>query len=160
MAAAAIPYIGLALGVYGTVQQANAASDAASYNAQAAEAQAKTARSQAAYEALRHRRQSEQHLGAIRAGYARSGVTLDGSAVDILGSSAMEAEADNMLIEYGGMLRASGFQNQADVDRLSGRTRRDAGYLTAASTALAGGYDAYSSRKRGADTAAVAPYLP
>jgi hypothetical protein len=123
----------------GSIQQGQAARSAANYNAQVAENNAAAARAQAAENARRQRVMNKKALGSIRAGYGASGVTLEGSPLDVLEESAMNAELDALSIEHAGLVRALGFQNDAALERFGGRNASRAGYMGAAAALLGGG---------------------
>lgn len=138
--------IGTGLSAGGAIYQAQAASSAARSNANIADQNAVLSRQQAALEAARHRRQSAKLLAGIRTGYLSSGLTLDGSPLDVLEESALNAEYDNMRITYGGELKARGYSDSAALDRMRARNSETAGYL-GASAALIGGYGNYVKLK-------------
>lgn len=140
--AAAAPFLTggfAALQAVGAIQQGQAAKAAANYNAQVADNNAAMARAQAAENARRQRIMGAKALGSIRAGYGASGVTLEGSPLDVLEESAMNAELDALSIEHAGLVKSLGFQNEAALDRFGGRNAARAGYMGAASALLGGG---------------------
>lgn len=139
---------GLALGVYGTIQQSQAIASSNYANAQIAEQNATLARDAAAAEARRHKLQTQGMLAHIRGQYAAGGVSLEGSPMDVLANSAANAELDNMLITYGGELKGRGLQDTASMDRSSARNATSAGYYNAAANALLGGSNVYTSNMR------------
>lgn len=122
----------------GAIYQGMAASKAAKMNAEANDAAASATRQQAQLEAQRQRVQAAKALGAIRTGYAASGVTLEGNPLDVLAESAYNAEIDNQLILKGGEIRAQGFERSASLDRQRARNAETSGYLSAAGSLLGG----------------------
>lgn len=123
--AVALPFIMIGMSVLGAMSSANAAkkqaaneSAAAEYNAGIADRNAGIARDQAAQDAEAQRRTNTQKLGSIRAGYGASGVTMEGSPLDVLQMSAYNAELDVQNIKYKGELRALGYEDTAGLDRM------------------------------------------
>ena len=149
-----IPFLGIisaAIGAVAAIQQGRAADRAAKYNAQIAEQNATVARQQASAAAEQQRRENVRRLGSIRANVAGSGLSLEGSALDILEESATEAELQRQNIIYEGEVRATGQQGQAALSRAEGRTARTTGYLRAGSSLLGAATEYYTQNplKRG-----------
>jgi hypothetical protein len=132
---------GAAVSAIGQIQQGKAAKQAGEYNALTAERNALVARQQASAEATAQQREASQRLGAIRAAYGASGVTVEGSPLDVLSDSASLAELDRQTIEYKGSLRALGYEDTAALDRAQGKSAQRAGYMGAASSVLMGASD-------------------
>lgn len=145
MEAAAIATLAAAaIGAVGSIQQGQAGKTAANYNAQLAQNNATYAGQQSAEEARRQRIMGAKAVGAARAGYGASGVSIEGSPLDVLEESARSAELDALSIEHGGQVRSIGFRNEATLDRFRGSAASRAGYMGAAATLLKGGAQAYS----------------
>ncbi|MGH8743488.1 MAG: hypothetical protein ACREUY_04340, partial [Burkholderiales bacterium] len=103
--AQAIPIImlaGAALSAYGAIQQANAQKQASQFNAALNERNATIAVQQAGADALQVRRHAAQVQGAAVAGYGASGVTLEGSPLDVLSDSAAQASLAESTVRYRG----------------------------------------------------------
>lgn len=146
--AAVLPFATAAAAVVstlGTISQARAASSASKYNAALNEQNARIANEQAASAAEQQRISNYRKLGSIRAGYGASGVTNDGSPMDVLADSFTQGEYDVQNIIYQGKLRAAGYQNNASLDRADAKNSMKSGYINAASTALLGGKKTYDS---------------
>lgn len=144
--AAAIPFIALAFTVVSTISQAQAAKKEANYNAAISERNAGIARDQAAADAEAQGRFARQKIGAARAAYGASGVTQEGSPIDVLAMSAANAELDRQNILYKGELRATGYQDTANLDRMRGSSAVKRGYGEAASSILTGAGKYYSNK--------------
>jgi hypothetical protein len=127
----------------GAIAQGNAARAAGEYNAQLAEQNAVLAQQQAAEEERRFRVGANKRLGAMRAAYSASGVTMEGSPMDVMEESMRTSEIDALTIRQGGRASASAYQSEAQLARMGGRTRQQAGYLSASSELLRGGTDYY-----------------
>lgn len=130
----------------GTVVQANGAtavagaqSRAANYNAQIAQQNSVIAGQQgvAAVEALR--RDQARALGRMKALYGASGVDPEtGSPMEVLADSARSAELDVLTTQYNYDLKAAGYQDQANLDRMNAVNARAAGAINATSAVLRG----------------------
>lgn len=140
----ALMAVGTAVSVAGSLSQANAARAAGDYNATLAETNASLSRVQAAEQARRYGVSARKQLGAMRAAYGASGVTMQGSPMDVLGESAYTAALDSLTIRQGGEANASAYESQAVLDRLQGKSQQQGGYYSAASELLKGGYQTYS----------------
>lgn len=143
---------GTAMSAIGAIQQGKAASNAAKYNAQLAERNAQIARDQASADEARQRRMAYIRQGALRAGYGASGVSVEGSPLDILEMSAAQEELDALTIRYRGELGATGYEAQAALDRAQAAGASRQGYLKAGSEILMGGARAYYYGKGGTST--------
>lgn len=131
--------------VVGALQQASAASKADKYNAAVATQNAQIAKDQADMQLRQQQTDSYRKLGAIKAGYGASGVTSDGSPMDILADSYTQSELDASTIVYNGKVRAAGYTNSANLDRAAASNATTAGYMDAASKALTGGTKTYAA---------------
>lgn len=140
--------IGTAVSAVGAIQQGRAAEKAANYNAAIADRNAVVATQQAAANEAAQRKIDRRRMGAMRAGYGASGVTSDGSVLDVLGDSIAEAELNALNIRYEGDLAAQGYGDSAASSRASGKDARTAGYMQAGSSLLLGGSKAYDIYER------------
>lgn len=151
------------IGAYSAIQsgknqsaQYRAQQDAANYNAEIQSQNARVARQQAGAREEAHRRQARQVLGEQRAALAQAGAGLSGSAADVYGQSAANAELDALNIRYEGELDARGLLAQSELTTFEGKvsgmnakSAKRAGYVNAASSLLAGGSKAYGYAKGG-----------
>lgn len=129
--------------VVSQMKQSEMADNAASYNAKREYDNAVLSRQQAAEDERSFRVFSRKALGDIRTGYSASGVSLEGSAQDILEESAAEAEMDALRIKHGGEVKAQGFQSDATLSRMKAEAASEGGYFQAAGTLLGGAKQAY-----------------
>lgn len=139
--APAIPYIigaGAAVSAVGTIGTAISARNAANWNAQKNEQDAAYSTQMAGIEEQRQRMQARKQIGAMRAGYGANGLQIDASVEDILAESASNAELDALLIRQGGVARATGLRNEANLDRTQGKNAMRTGALSAAGVLLSG----------------------
>lgn len=139
--AVAIPIMmvaGAAISAAGAISQAQAQQRAAEYNAKLNERNATIATQQSTAAVDQQRREAEQVFGSMRAGIGASGVTQEGSPMDVLASSITQAKLDEHNILYRGELKRMGYEESANLDRMSGRTAKEQGYWNAASNMLTG----------------------
>lgn len=128
---------GLVSGI-GSLMQAQAAAQAAEFNAKVNEINAKTARWQAGADAKQRRREKMRAMGSMRAQYSANGVQLAGSALDVASDSFLEMTLDEKMVVYGGEVKATDFENQAKLNKMEARSHRVAGGIGFISGALSG----------------------
>lgn len=156
--AMAIPIMmiaGGALAAAGSLKQAQAQQAASEYNAAISERNAITVRAQADSDAAAFRQQMTLREGSLIAGYGASGVTGDGSPLDVLGMSAANAKRDELMIQYKSDLAAMGYRETAVLNRMQGGQAIEAGNYQAASsllTGVSGGVANYTAATRGYGT--------
>ena len=129
---------GAVISAIGAINQGQQAKDAANYNAAVANNNAIAARQQAAANAAAQERKSRMQLGSIRAGYGASGITMEGSAMDVLEASAATAELDRQNILYGGELKAGGYESTAGLELMRGEHAVTSSYYAAGGALLRG----------------------
>jgi hypothetical protein len=115
--------------VAGGISQMNAANAAADYEKKAA-----------AENARRQKIDAQKQIGRVRANYGASGVTMEGSPLDVLEESARTAELDRLTILQGGKLRAQQYKARGQ-DALIG------GITSAAGTLLGGSLDFFEGQQ-------------
>ena len=135
----ALAAVGTAVSVAGAMSAAGAEADAANYNRIVAERNAQAAQQQAAQTAMIQQRQARQQMGAAAVAYGAAGVTPEGSPLDVLGSSASNAELDRQTIIYHGALQAAGYGDEAALDAARVGSAQTAGITSAAGTLASGG---------------------
>lgn len=144
---------GTAMSVVGALSGASSASSAAKYNAQLNQQNAQIATQQGDAQAIQQRRLDEMRMGTIRAGYGASGVVGgEGSPLDVLSSSAAQAELDTQNVIYNSRLKAMGYTNNAILDQSRAAAASSKGLYGAASAALIGGTKAYGMYTAGTGT--------
>jgi hypothetical protein len=139
IAGTALAAVGTAVSVAGAMSAADAQAQAANYNAMVARNAATAAQQQAQQTAEIQQRQAKQQLGAISVGYGASGVTSEGSPLDVLASSASNSELDRQNIIYHGNLQAAGYGDEASLDAARVGSAQTAGMTSAAGLLLSGG---------------------
>ncbi|MGH7964902.1 MAG: virion core protein, T7 gp14 family, partial [Candidatus Binatia bacterium] len=115
----------------GYMQSASAESRAAKYNERVAQNNATIARTQGAIAEDQHRRKMVKILGHNRAAYGASGVTMEGSPLDVLSDVASQGELDAQIIRYNTEAKARGFQGTAGLESMRADDARTSGYLSA-----------------------------
>lgn len=136
---------GAGISFLGAMYQGQQAQQQANFNAAVAEKNARLSKQKAAVDEQRSRVASKKQLGSIRAGYAASGVNLEGTALDVLSESAATAELDALTIRYGGEMESQAFSEQAVQDRRAGEAAKTGSYMSGAGSLLMGGAQAYKS---------------
>lgn len=132
----------------GSIAAASSQSNASRYNAQLADRNATVATQQGEVAAEQQRRVNQMRLGSIQAGYGASGVTMEGSPLDVLAESASQAELEAQNIKYNASLKAMGYGDQAALDRSSAANAETAGMYSAAGSLLTG-YGRYKAMGTG-----------
>lgn len=134
----ALMAVGTATSVAGSLMSGAGAANAAEYNAAIARRNAAIARSQATADAADKRRSNNRTLGAIHAVYGSSGLTLNGSSLDVLADTAAEQELDARRIEYKGDLRVMDQMERAALLEAQAESARTASYLSAFGNLVSG----------------------
>lgn len=132
-----IMMLGTAVQAVGAIGQANAAKGAHKYNAELREQDAQVALEQAAVDAFRVGQQGRQAQGELAAGIGASGGSAEDS-MDVIRMSAANAKLDQETVMYKGRLKATGYYNDARLERQAGVVAERQGYLNAASSILTG----------------------
>lgn len=128
---------GTAISVVGAMQQGEAASKAARWNALADQQQARAAQDQSAFQASQTARLTRLKVAAATAGSAENGVA-GGSTDALLGSIQDTGNLDAMIQVYDGSVRATGYNNEATLQNMAASQDMTAGYIGAASKAFGG----------------------
>lgn len=116
--------LGSGLSAMGSIRSGQAQAGAAEYNARLANIEAGS-------KAMQARRTGQQYIGAARAGRAKSGVTAEGTPLLAIAESAANAEIDALNAQWGGRM-------EAGLYRAQGRSAKQAGYIGAGTSLLAG----------------------
>lgn len=127
-----------------SMQQANAASNAASFNASQSRINADIATKQAAQDEQSFRMMNQKQIGQSRTAYGASGVGLEGSPLELLSSNAALMELDALRIRQGGANKAQGYYSDAQLNDMKSSSASTGGYISASAQLLGGaahGYD-------------------
>ena len=134
---------GAAVSAVGAISAGQAQANASKYQANIATQNANAAQQQAQQAALLQEQKTAQLLGTQRAGYGGSGITSEGSPLDVLSSTASAAELDRQTILYQGHIRAAGYQDDATLARMAGDAAVTNSYFSATGAIL----NAYATDK-------------
>lgn len=96
-----------------------AARNQAEFESDVAKQNATISRQRAAAEAARVRRDTQRRIGATQNAFGASGVTLEGTPIEVLGDQAMVGEEDAQLILFGG--EGEAYQHLADASAAKSR---------------------------------------
>lgn len=152
---AAIPAIIMGVGMAGSLtggimkaqgdeQKGEVEGSIQDYKAKIADQNAGLAIQQAAENERKARAEGAQSLGAGRAAYGASGVTMEGSPTEVLAQGAAQSELNALTIRHAGQVQAVGYRNEANLARYEGNAARTTGYVAGAADLLAGGATAAS----------------
>jgi hypothetical protein len=131
----------------GALSSAHAKKNAAEYNQEIAEQNAKVALDQANVNESAQRRRAARALGRQVTATA-DGPGLSGTGLDLIEQSAAEAELDALNIRYAGKLGFMSNQARGELYGMEAENAETAGYLNAGSAALSG-YGGYVKNKKG-----------
>lgn len=140
--AAAAPYLIAATAVaggyaaYSSYQQGKFQQKVANNNAEVANQMATQAIERGQRDEMRHRLKVAHMKSDQRAAFGASGRDISGSALDILGDTAMMGELDALTIRYNAQLEGYGQEVQAENFKAQGKLDRQAGNAQAAGTLL------------------------
>jgi hypothetical protein len=104
---------------------------------QQGQANAKLAKQEAAFEEDANRMRARQILAEQRVGYAKAGVTLEGSPLNVMEDTAAQAELDALAIRFGGRTKSLKYRSEGFEGLVSG--------VGQAGQALLTGYTAMSN---------------
>ena len=96
-------------------------------NAAAIRQQAEIARQNAEFNAKQQREKGKRDISRARTGFAKGGVEIAGTPVEVLGEMAAEVEFDALTTLYGGELEAQSMLNRANLSQYEGRVERARG---------------------------------
>lgn len=139
IAGIAVSAIGTGVAAYSAIQQGNAAASASNYNATVADQNAIAAQQQAQQDAQLQSARDKQLLGAQAAAYGASGVDSgSGSPLDVLGSTASNAELSRQTILYKGRLKAAGYNDESQLDAATAANAQSNAAFSASGILLSG----------------------
>lgn len=132
----------------GVVYSAQQQKKTADYRAKLAEEAGEEVQAGTEVEKARAEREGKRLLARQRAMYAKSGVKMEGSPLEVLADTQAELDLDQMIIEHGGMSRASAYEREGMFLRQQGKSAQTAGYIGAGSSLLSGLSSTFSSYKK------------
>ncbi len=128
------------------LSSANARQNAAKYNQEVSEQNAKITLDQTSANESAQRRRNARMLGQ-QVTRAVDGPGLSGTGLDVIQQSASEAELDALNIRYSGQLGFMSNQSRAELYGMAADDAQTSGYVNAGSAALSG-YGGYTKAKR------------
>lgn len=135
---------------YSTYRQGQTAEAIAENQAQQQRLNAIALRQKAEFEVEQQRARVRKFKGAQRFSLLASGVQLEGTALDILADTEVQARIDRDIIRHNAELAALGLEQQARISAFTGREAATAGKISAGSTLLASA-GKFARRKRSDD---------
>ena len=130
--------IGTAVGAMAQVKSGLDAKKAGKMNADIANANAAEVRRTAGVNAAKQEREGRMRQGQLKASTAAAGISMEGSALDVVAESARQEELERQAILSGGAAQAASFEQTARVERKTGNAALTSGFLQAGSTLATG----------------------
>lgn len=131
------------------MMEGEAAYKAAKYNAALARKNAGYIREQSVSDSKRANVEGRKVLGDMRVAFGNSGVTIEGSAFDVMLESARAVKQDEMNIRTQGERQATAVEQGAALTEFEGKTARTLGYVKAAGHLASGASKAATSGATG-----------
>lgn len=122
----------------GAFEQGNASAAAASYNQKISNYNATVTTQQGQIVEQQVRQASARNLGQQRANIGASGLSSDGSALDVLQESAYNAEMDALNTRYNYATKAQSYRMEGQLQGMQSENDKTAGGLNASSILLSG----------------------
>ena len=138
---------GTVVSAYSAYQQGKMQRDLNEYNAKIAENNKVLADQQYAIDHNEHQKRYRRLLGNQRVSYAKSGVTMEGSVIDVIEDSAIASNWEIQKMKYNRDVRKAGYTASATRSRFVGQSAYWAGKMNAAGTLLTDGMDTYNYGK-------------
>ena len=134
---------GTVVSAYSAYQQGKMQRDLNEYNAQIAENNKVLADQQHAIDFKEHQKRYRRLLGKQRVSYAKSGVAIEGSAIDVIEEGAIDSAWQVAIMKYNRDVKKAGYAASAQRSRFVGDAAYYAGKWNAAGTLLSGGSATY-----------------
>lgn len=150
--AVAVPILmaaGAAVSIYGTLRQGQQNQQTDQFNADLAFHNAQLARDQATQDEMRYRIAASKQIGHTEASIGASGITGEGSGMDILRESVRNSELDAQAIHRQGEQKYQSYINQSTGYQMQGSAAGTQALLSASGTLLSGGAKAASALPSG-----------
>lgn len=133
-----------AVTTYSAIQQGQAQSASANYNAQIERQNQEAAAQQAAAAQAAQRQQQQRQLGLMSANYGASGVDpTTGSPLNVFADTVQQNTLSNLSTKYSYQMKGLGYGDQATLDSSQASNATTSGYLNAAGDAIGGASRAY-----------------
>lgn len=138
---------GTVVSAYGAYQQGKMQKQLNEYNAKIAENNAILANRKYEIDKKDQLRRYRRLVGEQRVSYAKAGVAMEGSAIDIIEDSALSNAWELAKMKYNSEVEAAGYHASATKSRFVGDSAYYAGKMNAASTLLTSGTETYQYGK-------------
>ena len=148
--AATTALVGSGVQAYSSYQQGKSAEAAGKVNAALAQREADQQRQAGQLEAERMRRERIRLAATQRAGFAKSGVTSEGTPLQVMIQSAADEELNAQMTQYNAGIGAMRSGSEASIYKAQGVAAKRAGTLQAGSSLLSGVSQAAYIRAAGA----------
>ena len=125
----------------GQITQGIQANRAQQFNAAVSRANAQAIRQSAELDIYRQKKAARKFKGAQIAGYAKAGVRLEGSPLEVLLDSASEAELDMMITDYNARVGIAQTEAEAKQYKRAGKTALMQGLFAGGKTLLTAGVE-------------------
>jgi hypothetical protein len=123
---------------YSSYESGRAQRQAAKQSASLAERDAANQRAASQIRAENYQEEARRKMATMRARYAGSGVTMEGTPLLTLMESAREREKDLQRIRWGGEAQASTYEGEAGLRRMMGEQSYKQGIMGAGTSLLSG----------------------
>ena len=149
VALAIVAAVGAGLKLGGGILQAKGIADQAEAESQALEFKAQVAEQQATSDAARLRRRNRREVSKARVGFAKAGVRLEGTPLEVLAQNAAELELDAANTEIAGRTFAQQQRRAAKTVFKQGQRAAGAALLGATGEAIGFGASVFGGGGKG-----------
>jgi hypothetical protein len=134
---------GTVVSAYSAYQQGKMERDLNEYNAQIAENNKILAEQKYALDLKEHQKRYRKLLGKQRVSYVKSGVAIEGSAIDVIEEGAIDSAWQAAIMKYNKDVIKAGYTASAQRSRFVGKAAYYTGKMNAAGSLLSGGSETY-----------------
>ena len=128
--------IGTGLQVFGQLRQGQQQSQAYNFNAQVAQQRAQLAKESGRLQIERQRRDASKFSATQRAKYAKAGVRLAGSPMEVLVADAAELEHDAMILDFNTRIAMLNAESDSSLNLFKAQQAETSSFLNAGTTLL------------------------
>ncbi len=150
--ASVIGAMGSLVGGIGQLMGAGEENEVGEYNAQVLEQRAQAERASNTLLEYQKRKTLKARVGTQVSLYAKSGIKMTGSPIEVLTDGIANAEMDMAIDKYNSEVAARGYRSQADMTRYEASRKASTGYAGAAGTFLSTAATLYLSQKELGDS--------
>jgi hypothetical protein len=138
MALAFLPMITSAMQAGGQYSESKSQMEAAQYNAQVAAWQAQMVKQSAEFAMARIQRRKARFMSAQAASYAKAGVKMEGSPIEVMADTATEFELDKLAENYNAQVQISALASESQAFTAQAKRYRFASIYQPSMTLLTG----------------------